>query len=145
VLLPSLSGQGSSILTAVTPQKTIGTRNGILTGKVSARLRSGFHVNSNKPNEEYLIPLRLTWEAAPLQVVEVVYPKPRLENYSFSRKPVSVFTGDFDIVTRFKVPAMAPLGPGVLSGKLRYQACTDSMCFPPRIVQVRLPIRIQAK
>jgi len=100
-------------------------------------------VNSHAPNEDYLIPMRLTWNAAPLEVLDVVFPKPKQERYSFSDKPVSVFTGDFEIVTKFKVPANAPPGPAVITGKLRYQACTDSLCLPPKNIAVRLPVLIQ--
>lgn len=106
------------------------------------RLRNGYHVNSNTPADEYLIPLRLTWNAAPLQVAEVVFPKPQLEKHAFSTKPLSVFSGDFDIVTKFRAPANAPLGMATLTGKLRYQACNDTMCLPPKTVEVELPVDI---
>lgn len=132
-----------SVLTASPPSKIVGRRNGVLTGTVAVHLNGGYHVNSNTPNDEYLIPLRLTWSAGLLEVMEISYPKPRLENYSFSEKPVSVFTGDFDIVTKFKAPANAPPGPAVITGKLRYQACTESSCLPPKSVEVRLPVHIQ--
>jgi thioredoxin:protein disulfide reductase len=111
--------------------------------RVGVRLQSGFHVNSNTPNEAYLIPLRLTWDAGALDAVQVVYPKSEQRNYQFSQKPVSVFTGDFDIVTRFKVTPGAPSGPGVLKGKLRYQACNNSSCLPPRTLDLRLSYSIQ--
>jgi hypothetical protein len=42
-----------------------------------------------------------------------------------------------------KVPPSAPLGPGVLVGKLRYQACNDNSCLPPKTLEVRLPYQIQ--
>ncbi len=115
----------------------------MFTAKVTLQLRNGYHVNSHTPADEYLIPLRLTWTASPLEVVDVTYPQPKLENYSFSTKPVSVFTGDFDIITRFKAPATSPQGPTVLVGKLRYQACTDTSCLAPKTVEVRLPVHIQ--
>lgn len=142
--LPSLWAQGN-VLTAIAPQKSVGVRSGVVTAKVSVQLRNGFHVNSHAPNDEYLIPLRLTWDAAPLEVLAIEFPKPVLEHYEFSQKPVSVFTGDFDILTRFKVPANAPLGLGSLTGKVRYQACNNSMCLPPKTVTVSLPIDIRAK
>jgi len=110
--------------------------------KLTAQLRSGYHCNSNTPSDDYLIPLRLTWTAAPLEVAGVVYPKPEMEKYSFSDKPLSVYTGDFDILTKFKVPASAPVGPAVISAKLRYQACTDRMCLPPKTVDVTVPVEI---
>lgn len=110
--------------------------------KVTAQLRPGYHCNSNTPSDDYLIPLKLTWTPAPLAVDDVVYPKPQMEKYAFSDKPLSVYTGDFDILTKFKVPASAPLGPSVISAKLRYQACTDRMCLPPKTVDVSLPVEI---
>ncbi len=110
--------------------------------KIVAQLKPGYHCNSDKPSEDYLIPLKLTWTPAPLEVAEVVYPKPQMEKYAFSEKPLSVYTGDFDIITKFKVPASAPPGPAVLTGKLRYQACTDRMCLPPKTVDVSLPITV---
>ena len=42
------------------------------------------HVNSNKPSEEYLIPLKLTWASTgALEAGEVVYPKPSLEKQTY--------------------------------------------------------------
>lgn len=110
--------------------------------KLTAQLRQGYHCNSNTPSEDYLIPLKLVWTAAPLAVADVVYPKPEMEKYAFSDKPLSVYTGDFEIVTKFKVPDSAPPGPAVISAKLRYQACTDRMCLPPKTVDVSLPVDV---
>jgi hypothetical protein len=86
--------------------------------------------------------LRLTWKSTPLEVAEVVYPKPQLEKYAFSEKPVSVFSGDFEILTRFKVPASVNPGLAVLPAKLRYQACNDRMCLAPKTVDIALPVEI---
>jgi hypothetical protein len=110
--------------------------------KLAVELRTGYHCNSNTPSDEYLIPLKLTWTSTPLEVAEVVYPKPQIEKYSFSDKPLSVYTGNFEILTRFKVPAGAPPGPAVISAKLRYQACTERMCLPPKTVDLNVPIDI---
>jgi thioredoxin:protein disulfide reductase len=110
--------------------------------KITAQLRAGYHCNSNTPSDDYLIPLKLTWGTSALTVSGVVYPKAQMEKYAFSDKPLSVYTGDFEIVTKFKVPDSAPAGPAVLAGKLRYQACTDRMCLPPKTVDVTLPVEI---
>lgn len=90
-----------------------------------------------------MIPLRLTWDAAPLQVGEVIYPKPVQEQYQFAAKPLSVFTGDFEILTRMKVPPAAAPGLGILSGRLRYQACNDKLCLPPKTIDVRVSYEIR--
>lgn len=106
-------------------------------------MKSGYHVNSNTPSDEYLIPLRLKWKPGPLEVLDIVYPKPHMETYSFTQKPLSVFTGGFELLTRFKVPQSTPAGIFTVSGTLRYQACNDKLCLPPKTLEVQLPIEIQ--
>jgi hypothetical protein len=113
------------------------------TAKVQFRLANGFHTNSNTPPDEYLIPLRLTWEAAPLEVAGIDYPKGTMEKYSFSEKPLSVYSGVFEVTTRFKVPVSAPKGARTIAGKLRYQACTSTTCYPPKTLAVQLPVEIK--
>jgi hypothetical protein len=125
------------------PAKVQAKRNSTVDVSLAARLQSGYHVNSNKPLESYLIPLRLTWEPGALEAAGIEYPKGELETYQFSKTPLSVYSGEFEIVTKFKVPADAPLGPALLSGKLRYQACNDTTCFPPKTVQVKVPVEIR--
>jgi len=111
--------------------------------RVEVSLLPGYHCNSNTPSEDYLIPLRLTWTSGTFQPLGVTYPKPSKEKYEFSEKPVSVYTGKFELISKFKVAPNAPAGPGMLEGSLRYQACNDKMCFPPRTVPVKLPYTIQ--
>lgn len=136
-----LAAQGNVL--SVTPPAKITVRKSMTAPvKIIAQLRNGYHVNSNTPSEAYLIPLRLTWTAAPLELDGVEFPKPKMEKYEFSDKPLSVFTGDFEITSRFKVPANAPSGVHVISGKLRYQACSHKECLPPRTIDVKLPVDI---
>src|SRR5437870_10812032 len=97
----------TSVLAVAPPEKVTARRGAALEVRTQALLKPGYHVNSNTPSESYLIPLRLTWEAGTLDTVEVVFPKPQMEKYSFSQTPLSVFTGDFELVTKFKVSANA--------------------------------------
>jgi len=143
LFLPAAFAQSPAILTVAQPQKVVAKRNTDVTAKIDVSIAAGYHVNSNAPHEAYLIPLRLTWTLAPLTVEAVTFPKARDEKYSFSEEPLSVFTGNFDIATKFKVPADALSGPTILVGKLRYQACNNTMCFPPKTVEVKLPVDVQ--
>jgi hypothetical protein len=142
-LIP-VAAQISGYLTVREPQKVVGKRNVEVQVKIPVSVQAGFHVNSNTPNEEYLIPLRVTWtDTGALQPGAISYPKPRTERYDFSPKPLSVFTGDFDLLATFKVAPNAKAGPGIAAGKLRYQACNDKACFPPRTIDVKVPYQIQ--
>jgi len=109
---------------------------------LKASLPSGYHANTNKPTESYLIPLSLKWTAGPLEMQAVEYPKGTLEKYSFSDKPLSVVTGQFEITTKFKVPAAAANGPAAQTGTLRYQACDNKACYPPKNVPVNITVSI---
>jgi thiol:disulfide interchange protein DsbD len=142
--LPSLVGQGSGYLTVGEPQKIAGKRNAAVQAKIPVTVQTGFHVNSNTPSEDYLIPLKLTWTTTgALESANVTYPKPTIEKYEFAEKPLSVFTGNFDLVANFKVAATAPAGPGAAVGKLRYQACSNKACYPPKTIEITVPYQVQ--
>ena len=124
--------------------KVAGKRNAALEAKIPCTVQEGFHVNSNAPSEDYLIPLKLTWTSTgALDAGSVTYPKPELEKYVFSDKPLSVFTGHFDLVAHFTVAANAPAGPGMASGKLRYQACNNKACYAPKTIDIAIPYQVQ--
>jgi hypothetical protein len=104
--------------------------------KLSVKVAPGYHVNSNAPEDPFLIPLRLSWDKPVLEPVAVQFPAPQHVKLGFSDKPVAIFSGAFDIVVTFRVPAKAA-DMGVMSGKLRYQACNDRECLPPKVVPIR--------
>lgn len=103
---------------------------------------AGFHVNSNKPAEEFLIPLSLTWTSPGALVPgAVTFPKPSTEKVGDEQ--LSVFTGKFDLIANFKVAPNASAGPGSALGRLRYQACNSNTCFPPKTIDVTVPYQVQ--
>jgi len=134
----------TAMLSVQEPAKLVVSRTENPSQVLKIALKPGYHTNSNKPTEEYLIPFKLTWETGgPLEVAEIVYPPAKMEKYEFSEKPISVFGGEFEILTKFKRAANPALGPGFLTGKLRYQACNEKMCFPPKTVEIKLPLLLQ--
>ena len=136
--LTPLPAQISTVLTVTPPEKIAGKRSEMVTADFKLQLRNGYHVNSNTPNDEFLIPLRFTWTNGAAEAGEVVFPTPQQEKYEFSAKPVSVFSGEFKVQTKFRL-----LSAGTMIGKLRYQACSDKACLPPRTVEVKLPVEVR--
>ena len=104
-------------------------------------VQPGFHVNSDKPKDEFIIPLKLTWSGGPLEATSTSYPKP--EEIQVGSERLTVFTGTFNIQTEFKAPEHAQAGPATMKGKLRYQACNDQMCLRPATIDVRVPVAIE--
>ena len=122
-----------------TPQAKVGSEVDV---RVGFELRQGFHVQSNTPSDPYYIPLKLTWNAGLLRPGSVVYPKPKMERYSFSKTPLSVFTDSFEVATKFQVPPGTPPGPTPLTAKVRYQACRDDRCQPPRDLDITVRVNV---
>jgi hypothetical protein len=52
-----------------------------------------------------------------------------MEALGFSTMPVSVFTGDFEIVPHFKSLPGAISDPSTITGKLHYQACDETLPY----------------
>jgi Disulphide bond corrector protein DsbC len=115
-------------------------RGSTATQSLRITLRPGFHVNSDKPKDEFLIPLKLTW-TGPLQAQKIVYPKP--EEVKVGNDMLNVFTGSFAIETQFAAPSQATAGVSMMEGKLHYQACDNQSCKRPATVSVQLPVSIQ--
>jgi hypothetical protein len=140
---PSLRAQSNSVLGTAPIERLTVKRGATADVKLKAQLQSGFHVNSNAPADDFLIPLKLTWAKEPLETEQVTYPKPQFEKYAFSANPVSVFSGVFEITTRFKALPNASPGLAMMTGKLRFQACNNKECLPPRTIDVRFTVDLQ--
>jgi thiol:disulfide interchange protein DsbD len=140
-----VSAQTSPQLAVNPPEQITVKRGATATVKVTATLSAGYHLNSHTPAESFLIPLTLKWTPPPESVdaAEVVYPKPQMVKVPFQETPLSVLTGKFEISTKFKAPANASVGPTTVTGKLRYQACNDKSCFPPKTIDVKVPVEVQ--
>jgi hypothetical protein len=108
---------------------------------VVAEIRSGYHVNSHKPMDEYLIATTLTPQLpSGFQLVDTIYPAGRQEKFSFSPdKPLDVYTGSVTFKLRLAVHHDAPVGAVNFPVTLRYQACNDTTCLPP----VKIPVDVR--
>ena len=96
-------------------------------------IASGFHMNSHKPSEDYLIATTLTPKLpAGYELIDTVYPKGQLEKFSFSPKqPLDVYSSSVTLLLRLSTKTGAELGATEIPMILRYQACNDSTCLPP--------------
>jgi thiol:disulfide interchange protein DsbD len=98
-------------------------------GTVTAAIAGGWHINSVKPLDDFVIPSELKLENADL--VKADFPPHELKDFTFSGgKKLAVYEGTIAI------PFEAKLKPGATAIKvtLRYQACNDSVCLPPKSV-----------
>jgi DsbC/DsbD-like thiol-disulfide interchange protein len=138
------SAQANNVLSVAPLDRVTAKPGATLEARAIMQLRAGYHTNSNAPTDEFAIPFKVTWTPAPLESPEIVYPKPKMEKYRYTEAPIPVFTGEFTVLTHFKVPASAKPGPLKIAGKVRYQACSDQsgICLPPVTLDVSLPVDV---
>jgi Thiol:disulfide interchange protein DsbD, N-terminal len=111
------------------------------------RIGTDFHINSNKPKADYLIPTVLKLNPSePVVLADVKYPAGEEMSFAFSpNEKLSVYSGDFAINTLWKVPANAAPGTYPVKGELRFQACDRSACYPPRSIPVQFQVTVVKK
>ena len=108
------------------------------------RVASGFHINSNTPKSEFLIPTSLKMDL-PTDIVlgKIEYPAGKDLSFPFSPdEKLNVYSGDFAInVAVHPLHAVVP-GKYVMHGVLRYQACDNAQCFPPKALPVSFEVKV---
>ncbi len=96
----------------------------------------GYHINSHTPKSKFLIPTTLTLH--PATGVRPGTPEfPAGQLYSFAFDPsekVDVYAGSFTV----KLPAMATAGEHTIDATLKYQACNNASCYPPKTLPVKI-------
>lgn len=108
------------------------------------RVANGYHINSHKPHEDYLIPTELKLEPpSGVMVAKVEYPDGKDASFPFAPdEKLSVYAGDFNVsVLVHALPKTAP-GNYTLKGTLRFQACDNRACYPPKNTPVELQVSI---
>jgi len=108
------------------------------------RVPAGYHVNSNTPKSEFLIPTALRMEV-PTDIIlgRIGYPAGVDMTFPFSPdEKLSVYSGDFTIaVGVHPLHAVLP-GKYVMHGVLRYQACDNAACYPPKNLPVSFEVKV---
>lgn len=96
-----------------------------------------WHINSDKPNDEYLIPTMISIKSENnLQLSEIIYPKSHDIDLAFSEQPVSVFEGETKFFGLVQIPKKLAIGNYEFEVIFEYQACNDQTCLPPKRVNV---------
>lgn len=102
------------------------------------RVTPGLHINSNKPHDDFLIPTVFSIPAgAGVTLAAASYPAGA--DITLPADPttkLNVYTGEFTIATKL----VAAAGNHLVQAKLRYQACDNTQCMPPKTVTVAFDV-----
>jgi hypothetical protein len=130
----SLAPQGRTFVT-FTPMNRVTVAPGHSTPvQFTFHVQDGYHINSNKPIAEELIPTQLHFSLPGEMVVgRIRYPAGALTSFPFDPKQkLSVYSGDLIINGLLVAPTSANSGPYTVHAELKYQACDNNACYPPK-------------
>lgn len=102
-----------------------------ITVDLTLTVKSGWHINSNKPNDDFLIPSVISAKATGIKLINIKYPQAHELKLSFSEEPVSVYEGIVNAALTFKADKEVKVGKQNVIVTLEYQACNDVSCMPP--------------
>ncbi len=102
------------------------------------RIAPGLHINSHSPSDQFLIPTVLSLPAnAGVSLAAAHYPDG--VEYILPADPstkLNVYTGDFAIEARL----LATPGDHLVQVHLRFQACDENACMPPRTITAAIDV-----
>jgi Disulphide bond corrector protein DsbC len=108
------------------------------------KVKDGFHVNSNQPKSELLIPTTLKLDLpTDLAAGGIAYPPGKDLAFPFDpSEKLNVYSGDFTVKAKLAAAHTASAGNFTVHGSLRYQACSDNACYPPRDAPVQFDVHV---
>jgi thiol:disulfide interchange protein DsbD len=128
-------------------ERTAYTPGATVNGVVVLQVDKPYHVNANPASEDYLIPTELKLTAGKgYKVGKVEYPKPIEKSFAFSEgKPLKIYEGRVPIRFQLTLDKGASKGNLTVKATLRYQACDDNACYPPRTQPIEIVVPVADK
>lgn len=138
-----LGPQGPAVKMAPAPVVTA-VQGKSATVPLSFRVASGYHINSNKPKSEFLIPTVLKIEATTDIVIgRTTYPEGQDMSFAFAPdEKLNVYTGDFKVHVLVRPLHSVQAGKYIVRATLKYQACDNAACYPPKLLPISFDVKI---
>lgn len=104
---------------------------------VTVDIPAGCHIQSHLPSEPFLIPTTLELdEVTGVTFGSPVLPTPDTERFDWTPVKLDVYRGRVHIVVGVTLAPYPSVSNVTIVGRLRYQACTESACFPPEELSI---------
>lgn len=119
------------------------TRGGTTRGSIVLNIPGHLHVNSNRPNSEYAIPTTVSLSATGAKVSGAIYPRGKNKKFSFSEDTINIYEGRTVINFNVTVPKNYRGNTVRVRAVVKYQACTDEVCYRPMTKTINLTARVR--
>jgi thiol:disulfide interchange protein DsbD len=102
-----------------------------------------WHVNSDKPLDDFLIPTSAFLEQPEgVSAGRFTFPEAHMRKFAFSETELSVFETEFYVAGSLAVSADLAPGTHTVKGGVEYQACNDALCLPPQTAPFEIALEI---
>lgn len=134
--LPTITYQAPEIKTLYRGRPT--------TVELQFRIPAGFHINSNQPKQEYLKKTELKVDPpTDIAIEKLTYPGGEDRSFPFAPdEKLNVYTGDFAIGVAVRPLRTVMPAKYAVHGVLKYQACDNAACYPPKQLPVSFEIKV---
>jgi DsbC/DsbD-like thiol-disulfide interchange protein len=119
------------------------SRGATAKGSIVLSIPGGLHVNSSRPNSEYAIPTSVRVSGQGVRTGGISYPRGKNRKFQFSESVINVYEGRVSIPFTVTVPANFRGDTVRVRAVVRYQACTDEVCYPPKSKDVTITARVR--
>lgn len=101
------------------------------------KVADGWHVNADKPLEDYLIPTKIALKNS---TADATFPEAKIKQLGFSEKPLALYEGNFDI--QLEADSSASRTSNI---ELEIQTCSTEICLPPELLKFRIASPLDKK
>ncbi len=138
--IASANAQAVSV-TGSLSKKTV-ARGSATKATVVLGIPSGLHVNSSRPASEYAIPTTVSVSGSGLKAGGLTYPRGRNRKFQFSENLINVYEGRVSFPFTVTVPANFKGSTIRVNATVRYQACTEEICYPPKSKTITMTAKV---
>lgn len=119
-------------------------RRGVKTsGTVVLTIPQELHVNSNKPKSEYAIPTTVRLSGSGVTIGAITFPRGTNRKFQFSENLINVYEGTVFFPFTVTVPRNYKGSSMTVKAVVRYQACTDEVCYPPKSKTIDITAKVR--
>ena len=112
-------------------------------GVISMSIPAGLHVNSNRPSFDNAIATVVKLTGTGIHVGAVNYPRGTNRKFEFSENPLNVYEGTVRFPFSITVPSGFKGDVVRLRATVRFQACTNEVCYPPKSKEITITAKVR--
>jgi DsbC/DsbD-like thiol-disulfide interchange protein len=109
---------------------------------INLNIKEGWHINSNKPLDDYLTPTSVKLkDSTGIKLLNIEYPPEMISKLQFSDSELSLYEWNITIKVYVTVEGSFLKNKGKAELELQYQSCNNQTCLFPvqKTINVTLP------